>query len=1090
MRIAGELPILAVLDGEVVHAEHEDVGDYGRTVVIKSKAEVRGVEKEVWHLYSHCSVILVAVGKDVFAGDTIGYVGWSGNAGRSNPHLHFEIATSRLPTKGGLAHETTPASKGIRIDPREFLRSLPPFETRVFVPKAEKPTELDATLVTDLHDLVETSPHGGYFPLGANNTWHGGVHLPFLGEERVFCPLEGQIVAARLDPDPATSLRQHGSTNFILVRHELRSRLYHQLRGTTAPSPEPSGGGGGGGGGAPTKPPKKAGVGGNYDNDPDLVERARQRLKAKGHYPTEVDPPTLEPGAVEPALIEALEAFQATLEPPKGYAPWPDGSMRYEGFTWDALFEGAPEEGPSHPDDDTDPDPPHEPAGEDDSLPARPPPPPQDPARVVYSLFMHLAAETFTDALAERFPWLQRAQLLEVPKVLPPGVDADLEAARKHREDLAEASSHRITKTVGRGDENPDDVQWVRKRLRRLDVLPEDDESGTYDDALRDAILVFQKTRVHPKRPSMAHGVISRGRKTDIALRRSRRQLGIDPPGPPTTIDPLVRALLCERGVDGMSRVLSGLRVPVAAGDPLWSPGEAGGFADDGGVDVGRRVHWGMFSEHPIFVDGHEDWASIVDPNEDLTVDAPRALIDLVADWPVGNPLEALPPDGIIDPNELAAFYGDAASDFLRRRQCQFRTEWGLDVGATVARLKDQGWAGSDGLGASLLPYQWWFDAVDVLPADTHVWHYNPIEFLGACHQALDALAPTPPKSREHYGSVLVRVVNVHGGPAVAVEVQLIDEEGTVHAAVTGAPLRNGSGGGVVDFPNVREGACTLVLTQSGDAHPLVHAHIRPGWDANTVSIATAFDGPDPVRGHVSVTVRRLGAIFKTPVELQLVDPTGRIVDVQTSKNAKARFEDVVVGDYVVRSVDGESEPALAVLDRARTVNVVVRRKAEPADLRVTVLHLGSPAPHVEVRVTDAKTGEVAVGGLGQTDDEGRCLFALRRGVHHVRVGKAKEHINLLPGHPNEALLEVDGALLPDEPYGVLRVRVVARNTDAQLPVAILHAERPEAPLHERLLDGQGEVVVRVPAGTYRVIYDRREAKGFVHAGTSNTLEL
>jgi hypothetical protein len=1077
MRKSGELPILSILDGEVVEVRPNDTGSYGRLVVIKSTTRVLdGVDKRVWHLYSHCSAVLCSEGDIVFAGQTIALVGWSGNAGRSNPHLHFEIATNKLPTFAGPKHETTPSREGIRIDPREVLARLPPFGTRVFTPKAEEPTEVDATTTQDLHDLIENSAHGGYFPLGANNTWHGGVHLPFSDAETLFCPLEGQIIAARLDPDPATAHRQHGSTNFILVRHELPLRLYHHLRGTKPPEPTPSGGGG-------TSPGKKPGIGGKYDNDPELLEQAREALGAKGHYPADAPIPELGAGEVEPALIEAIEAFQTTLDPPGSYSPWPDGSMRFEGFTWDALFEDAPEDGPSHPHDDTDPSPPGEPAHEDESRPHRPPPSPEDPERVVYSLFMHLAAETFTDALAERFGWLQEAYLHDPPGDTPAGIEDELELARKHREDIAEAAAHRIKKHVGKGDENPDDVQWVRKRLHRLDALAEDNGSGVFDDALREAIVGFQEQHVYRTKPGKADGVVSRGRRSDMFLRKSRRQLGLDPASAPVTIDPFVRAMLSERGVDGMTRVLSGLSVPVSAGAPLWAPGEAGGFTDDGGIDLDRRVHWEMFSEHELFVDGHDGWGSVIDANEDLTADAPRELMELVADWPTGTLLEDLPPDGIIDPAELAGFYADAASDFLRRRQCHFRSEWGLDVEATVTRLEAQGWAGADGLRLSLLPYQWWFDAAHVLPAGTHVWHYNPIEFIGVCREAIESLAPDPPKGREHYGSVRIRVENKRGGPAVGAEVELVDSEGTQHAGVTDAPARNGLGGGQVDFPNVREGASTIVVSKSGELPVNVHDIVTPGWDANVFLVETAFDGPDPARGSIHATVRKFGSVYKPPVEVQLVDAKGRVVDTQTSKNTRVRFEGVALGTYTLRSVDGESEVAVVELDRIRTVKPVIRRKPDPAELMVTVHHEGSPAANVEVRVTEGKSGELAVGGLGVTDDEGRCIFQLRRGTHHVRVGRKKKRIHLSENKANEVLLDIGGVLILEEPFSILHIKVSDPIADARVPVAVFRNDQPQSPLHERYLDAAGELLVKVPGGTYRIVYGHRETTGSAHGG-------
>lgn len=1086
MRLAGELPILSVLDGKVVavrnETKHDGGGGYGRLVVVQSKTDVLEDGQVLWLLYSHCSRVLCGLGQQVFAGQTIARVGWSGNAGRKNPHLHFEVADDVLPTKKG--DETTPFEERRRIDPRRLLSRLPSFSTRVFVPRHGKPSLLKATHIAKLHGDIETSTHGGYFPLGANNTWHGGVHLPFADADRLFCPLDGQIVAARLDPDPATSTRQHGSTNFILVRHELSSRLHHQLRGTQPEPPVPGGGGGS------TPSTKKHGVGGKYDNDPELLERARDALSAQGHYPLGAEVPQLEAGSIEPALLQAIESFQASLNAPASFDPWPDGSMKFGGFTWEALFEGSDEGGPTHPDDDTDPDPPSEPAADDNSHPSRPPPAPEDPKRVVYSLFMHLAAETFTDKLAERFGWLKNARLFHPPKNPPSGLEADIERARRHREDVAESGAHRLTKHVGKGDENPQDVQWVRMRLVRFEMLSSDSGSGVLGEELLDAILRFQKEHVYRKDPSKADGVISKGRRTDIFLRKSRRQLGIDPVGAPLNIDPLLRALLSERGVDGMTGVLSGLSVPVQAGDALWSPGQAAGFTEDGQLGLGQRVHWEMFSEHPMFVEGHAQWDSIVDPNEDLTADAPRALMDLVADWPVGTGLDDLPPDGIIDTRELAAFYAEPASNFLRRRQCQFRTEWGLDLDASITRLKAQGWAGADGLRASLLPYQWWFDAADVLPASTHVWHYNPVEFLAACHEALESLKPPPPKSREDYGSVRIRVVNHRGGPAVGTQVQVIDAQSVVHTKMTDAPSRNGSGGGTVDFGDVRAGPCQIVLSQEGRAHPIETEIIRPGWDANAFRIKTAFEGPEPSRGAIRATVRQFGTRYKTPVEVQLVDAGGAVVQRQTSAAATLLFEGVVLGEYVLRSTDGESEPSAVTLDRSRTVKTVVRRKPEPARLMVTVLYKGAPASRTLVRVTLAADGGLAAGGLGQTDTDGRCVFQLRRGRHHVRVGRKKKFVNLIVDRADEVLLEVERDLLPEEPFGVLHVKVGSPVKEAQIPVSIVETDNPAVVLHERYLDPAGELVVRLPSGEYAVFYDGREATGSIHGGTYNTVEL
>ena len=62
---------------------------------------------------------------------------------------------------------------------------------------------------------------GGFYPVGWNRVWHGGVHLHGAGE--VFAVADGEVVAARLhsgaDPTPVDG----GQTSrcFVLIRHQL-----------------------------------------------------------------------------------------------------------------------------------------------------------------------------------------------------------------------------------------------------------------------------------------------------------------------------------------------------------------------------------------------------------------------------------------------------------------------------------------------------------------------------------------------------------------------------------------------------------------------------------------------------------------------------------------------------------------------------------------------------------------------------------------------------------------------------------------------------------------------------------------------------
>lgn len=74
-------PIRAAADGEVAYVG-SNIRDYGNMVILRHA----GSEMSA---YSHASDIIVAKGMTVKQGDTIGYVGTSGNA--RIPQLHFAI---------------------------------------------------------------------------------------------------------------------------------------------------------------------------------------------------------------------------------------------------------------------------------------------------------------------------------------------------------------------------------------------------------------------------------------------------------------------------------------------------------------------------------------------------------------------------------------------------------------------------------------------------------------------------------------------------------------------------------------------------------------------------------------------------------------------------------------------------------------------------------------------------------------------------------------------------------------------------------------------------------------------------------------
>ena len=76
----------------------------------------------------------------------------------------------------------------------------------------------------------------GYYPLGANGLWHGGVHFDsgtagILEQSSVHCLADGEVVAYRIDEHSPTTTYfvnelcepKAFSRNFVLVRHRLEA---------------------------------------------------------------------------------------------------------------------------------------------------------------------------------------------------------------------------------------------------------------------------------------------------------------------------------------------------------------------------------------------------------------------------------------------------------------------------------------------------------------------------------------------------------------------------------------------------------------------------------------------------------------------------------------------------------------------------------------------------------------------------------------------------------------------------------------------------------------------------------------------------
>lgn len=64
----------------------------------------------------------------------------------------------------------------------------------------------------------ERDGRGGWYPMGLNQTWHGGIHLPGKKGDKVLSMFDGVIVAARFGNEPV----KLGHNNFIVLRHDVK----------------------------------------------------------------------------------------------------------------------------------------------------------------------------------------------------------------------------------------------------------------------------------------------------------------------------------------------------------------------------------------------------------------------------------------------------------------------------------------------------------------------------------------------------------------------------------------------------------------------------------------------------------------------------------------------------------------------------------------------------------------------------------------------------------------------------------------------------------------------------------------------------
>jgi murein DD-endopeptidase MepM/ murein hydrolase activator NlpD len=100
-------PVIAAAEGEIIKLFESELG--GRTIYQASK------DQKLIFYYAHLQRYAdgLVVGKTVWQGETIGYVGDTGNAGAGNYHLHFSIMITNNPKRYW---------EGTNINPYPLLR--------------------------------------------------------------------------------------------------------------------------------------------------------------------------------------------------------------------------------------------------------------------------------------------------------------------------------------------------------------------------------------------------------------------------------------------------------------------------------------------------------------------------------------------------------------------------------------------------------------------------------------------------------------------------------------------------------------------------------------------------------------------------------------------------------------------------------------------------------------------------------------------------------------------------------------------------------------------------------------------------------
>jgi hypothetical protein len=775
--VDGKTQIISVVSGKVRKVGKEPVkgyGGYGRFV------EIEG-DDGLFYLHAHCAEILVEEGKPVKEQDPIAIVGctgfetdeevqpelehcealkkWRNEGAQGAPpkppevtvvsktgtprkmnwmgaHLHFEVSKQPFGPQHALIsskHPETGASIKIKVDrstddenrevtedPLEVLAGLRDWGGTgapevLYFPNGDLVT---ASRIEPMHRAIEHQRLGGYFPIGAHARWHGGVHLFGAQGERFVAPFSGTIIAVRLDEDPERAYQTFGSTNFVLMKHEIPEALVQRLAPRPA-EPKRAGERQPSTAAAAQNPKVKVGRGG--DNPAAYVIDAKRMLHgllaADGApYFSPDDAAALESSAVDEVFFGAIERFQNALNAtkPKQTKGEGKGLMRISGPTWNALRAAAPL-----------PAPPVEPPrssstasganGSGDSsqtAQGSSSSAPSENTKAVYSLFLHGEAVALNAACAQRVPWLTRIELEPT--------EEEKQSAETEREHEGQAerdeAAHTMTGDVGAAGRNveneSEDVSWVQARLKRFGYFS-GEVGQAVDPSLLAAIKRFQVKHLNAKKPD---GVVSPGGSTYDKLTRTPAELGLNGKKK-DAIDPgFLRRARTREGET--VKVVSDLRVAIEAGEVLWTTGLGGADNDEGHAPL---IHWEIFSAEPLM----QTWEQLEDTGDDLSVDVTSPLVSEIE-----QVTDVDDDEKVLSKNEVATYFSTGLGLHLRSYQCRFKHEAAFTPDAVEAAMSKLGDPFPEGSRAQVEPYLWWNQAAAVLPSSAVVWHYNPVAFV------------------------------------------------------------------------------------------------------------------------------------------------------------------------------------------------------------------------------------------------------------------------------------------------------------------------------------------------------------------------